>query len=155
MGWQCRFPFRRCYAPQSPFLAAFVTLVSLGSCSVLHTVPRSDVTAASPESAREFTRFSTPKGQWVFGYTTTDGRFHNLRGWACLVGDTVVFHRPESTLGWPPERQPAITERVAVTDLKSVGSKAIGTIPTALFITVLAGLIGVIIIGLIVGDGGV
>jgi hypothetical protein len=119
-----------------PFLAALVTLLSLGSCSVLHTVPRSDVTTASPESARKFTRFSTPKGQRVFGYTTTDGRFHTLRGRACLVGDTVLFHRPEGRGGWPPEYEPAITERVAVADLNSVRSEAIGTRPTVLLVVI-------------------
>jgi hypothetical protein len=121
-----------------PFLTALVTLVSFGSCSmpVGHTVPRSDVTAASPKHVGKFTRFSTPKGQRVSGYTTTDGRFHTLRGWAHVVGDTAVFQRPEGrTAGWPPEREPAITERVAVSDLESVRSEAIGLFPTALFVT--------------------
>ena len=118
-------------------LAAVVTLLSLASCAVLHTVPRSDVTAPSPESAHRFTRFSTPKGQRVFGYTTVDGRFHRLSAWARLAGDTVVFRSTDR----------AVTERLAVADVQSVRSEAIAWGPTALLATGFAGFAGVFIYG--------
>ena len=123
------------------FLIALMTLVSLGSCSVMHTVPRSDVTATLPESAGPFNHFSTPQGQQVVGYTTTDGRFHRFSGWARLVADTMVFHRPETPASGLTNDQPAIIERVPVVDLKSVRIETVDSLRTALVVGALAVLV--------------
>jgi hypothetical protein len=126
------------------FLITLMTLVSLGSCSVMHTVPRSDVTATSPESTGPFNHFSTPEGQPVVGYTTIDGRFHRIRGWARLEADTMVFHRPETPASGLTNDQPAITQRVPVADLKSVRIETIDTLRTALVVGALAVLVAAI-----------
>jgi hypothetical protein len=128
-------------------LVALATMILLGSCSVMRDVPRSDLVAVAPESAGKFARFSAARGQRVYGYTTTDGRFHSLPGWARVEGDSVAFHRPEGSAGWPPQRQPALTERVAVADLTSVRSEAVGTLPTVLLVVVGVGLLGLFVLG--------
>jgi hypothetical protein len=120
------------------FLIVLMTLVSLGSCAVRQTVPRRDLTTASPESPGKFDHFSTPQGQRVVGYTTTDGRLHRFWGWARLVGDTMVFHRPETRAAGLTNAQPAITERVPIAELESVRSEAIDPLRTTLLIGVLA-----------------
>jgi hypothetical protein len=120
-------------------LFALTTMVLLGSCTAMREVPRSDLVAVPPGSAA--------KGQRIYGYTTTDGRFHAFPGWARVEGDSVAFHRPEGSAGWPPQRQPALTERVAVANLQSVRSEAVGTLPTVLLVVVGVGLLGLLILG--------
>ncbi len=134
-------------------LAFATTLLALGSCSAMHTVPVAEVTTASPASPGRFTRFSTAQGQRVFGYTTKNGRFHSFRGQARLQSDTMTFYRPESQSGWPAQYEPAVTERVAVADLESVRSEAVASLPTAILISVLVGVAALLVVGGIVGSG--
>jgi hypothetical protein len=123
------------------FLIATITLVSLGSCAVRHTVPQSDLTTTSPQSAGAFSHFSTPEGQRVVGYTTTDGRFHRFTGWARLIADTMVFHRPDTRASGLMKEEPATTERVPVADLKSVRTESIDSVRTVLLVGALTGVV--------------
>ena len=118
-----------------------MTLVPLGSCAVRHTVPQSDLTATSSQSAGTFSQFSTPQGQRVVGYTTTDGRFHRVAGWARLVADTMVFQRPETRASGLKKEEPAIAERVPVDDLKSVRTESIDSVRTVLLVGALSGVV--------------
>jgi hypothetical protein len=111
-------------------LAVLTTPMWLG-CSPYRTVPRVDVTAARPDSPDKFKRFATPKGQKIVGYTTTDGRYHKLRGTARLEGDVIVFHNQNV---WHEA-----TTRVPVADLESVRSEYYSPVMLACTVVVIVG----------------
>ncbi len=121
-----------------PALAALLTLTVV-SCSTARTVPRVDVTAP-PARQQRFARFAAPDGQPVFGYTTVDGRYHELRGRARLAGDTLVFERLASPAGPLANAHATHTERVALADLASVSSEGVGTASAVIAATVMLGL---------------
>jgi hypothetical protein len=132
--------------------AILALVIALDSCAASRTVPRTDITA-TPVSHREgFTAFATVKGQRVRGYTTTDGRFHEVNGWARLEGDTMIFHRPALDQGRLQGPIPELTERVATADLESVRSEAVTPDSMVLGIVLASGFIVLMAYARVVGS---
>lgn len=121
-------------------LALTLTPVLVASCAVMRTVPRGEIVDSPRDPAGSFARFATPSGQRISGYTTTDGRFHKFVGHALLMGDSVEFRGVKTARGWPLEREPGATIRVAITDLDSVRGSRIEPARTMLAVVLAAGL---------------
>ena len=113
------------------FLAALAILVAVAGCSAVRTVGRARLEAAPGGAPQRFSRFATPRGQPIEGYTTADGRYHEFAGTARLEGDSLVLHRKATQGSQVQAGRPELTARVATADVASVRATEVGVVQTA------------------------